>query len=369
MRAVRILFVFNHPAPYKVAFLNALARRVDLAVIFERRRNKDRPETFYEGERPAFRLVPIRGIPLGRENCLSNGIVRHLRKNRYDLVVMNGYSQIPEMLAVRYLKKHEIPYCLEINGGIVKARESALKRKIKTGFIQGATFYLSPDKVSDRYLVHYGADPKAIHAYDYSSIHESEIRADRPSDEEKKALRKKLGISAKEVFVTSGQLIARKNYLSLIKVWGTMGNDRLLLIAGEGKMRRRYEKYMTKNKINNVRLLGFLSRRRLFEIYRATDAFVFPSREDIYGHVINEALSQGLPVISLPNVNAARKLIRNGSNGYVVESLEGEAFRKALDDVMAKDMFDACIATAEKNTIEIMADEHAAVFASWEAGR
>jgi glycosyltransferase involved in cell wall biosynthesis len=47
--------------------------------------------------------------------------------------------------------------------------------------------------------------------------------------------------------------------------------------------------------------------------------FVFLSKEDIYGHVINEALSQGLPVVSSSHVNAAAHLIKNGYDGFLID--------------------------------------------------
>ena len=44
---MRILFVFNHPAPYKINLLNAIAKEHDLDVIFERTSNSNRPKDFY----------------------------------------------------------------------------------------------------------------------------------------------------------------------------------------------------------------------------------------------------------------------------------------------------------------------------------
>lgn len=121
--------------------------------------------------------------------------------------------------------------------------------------------------------------------------------------------KKELNISSKYIYISCGQLIKRKNYLNLIRNWPS-GENKLLLIAGIGKEEKKIKRYLRQNAIKNVKLLGFLSREKLFKYYNISDAFIFPSAEDIYGHVINEAMSQGLNVISLPNVNAARKLIK-----------------------------------------------------------
>ena len=100
----------------------------------------------------------------------------------------------------------------------------------------------------------------------------------------------------------------------------------------------------------------------MFEYFRTADAFLFPSKEDIYGHVINEAFSQGIPVISTDKVNSAIKLIKDGINGYMLEKLEGESFEKAINDVLSLDCFTSCTNTAKENTIEKMAEAHIKMF-------
>ena len=50
----------------------------------------------------------------------------------------------------------------------------------------------------------------------------------------------------------------------------------------------------------------------------AADAFVLPTREDIWGLVINEAMAYGLPVVTTDRCNAGLELIKNNVNGYVV---------------------------------------------------
>ena len=350
----KVLFVFNHPAPYKVRILNELASFLDLDVIFERQDNSDRNKNFYFEKDYKFNLLPIKGIKLGTEGFCSNGIIKILKKNKYDLVIMNGYSHLSEMKTIKYLKKHSLPYCLYINGGIIDKEESLFKRKLKTKYISGASFYMSPDENSDEYLVYYGADKSQIKRYVYSTIYESEILEKPLTKDEVIKERKKLNIDSKEVYISSGQLIKRKNYLSLVKKWPN-DKDKMLLIAGDGKQRKEIEDYLSKSKKDNVRLLGFLKRDELLSYFRICDGFIFSSNQDIYGHVINEALSQGLPVLSLPNVNAAKKLIKDGYNGYIVKDIDKlVSSLEKLKDCPKENS----IKTAKENTIETMAESH-----------
>jgi len=350
----RILIVFNHPAPYKVRLFNELSKHYDLHVIFERDSASDRSKDFYFEEKYNFTVHKIHGIKLGAEGLLSCGVKKHLKRNKYDLVIMNGYSHYPEMNAISYLKKHNIPFVLYINGGVIK-KESSFKQKIKTNYIKSASFYFSPDEESNKYLIHYGASKERILNYPYSTIYDKEIADKKPNKEE---LRSKLNIHFDKVFVSAGQLIRRKNYLSLVKEWQKFPGNYGLFLLGDGKQRDEIEQLIKEQNLKNVILTGFLSRQKMFDYFSASDAFLFPSNEDIYGHVINEAMSQGLPVISTNKVNSAIKLIKNGVNGYLLESLEGENLREAIDDVLKTDSFDASTVVARENTIEKMVEAH-----------
>ena len=350
----KILIVFNHPAPYKVRLFNELSKHFDLHVIFERKSASDRSKSFYFEEKYNFTTHKIHGINIGTEGMLSCGVKKHLQKYEYDLVIMNGYSHFPEMNAINHLKKWKIPYVLYINGGTIK-KESGLKYKIKRHFIRQANAYFSPDEESNKYLQYYGANANHIFNYPYSTIYENEILKTKP---DKVQIRKELGINFDKVFVSAGQLIKRKNYLSLVEKWQKFPENHGLFLIGDGKQRKEIEALIKEKNLKNVILTGFLPREEMFKYFRASDAFLFPSKEDIYGHVINEAMSQGISVVSTNKVNSATKLIKNGVNGYVLENFDDDELQNAINNVLKLDAFDACISTAKDNTIEKMAEAH-----------
>ena len=349
----KVLIVFNHPAPYKVRLFNALAKYFDLHVIFERGSASDRNKDFYFEEKCNFTTHKIKGIKIGKENFISNGVNKHIKNNKYDLIIMNGYSQFAEMKAISFLKKNNIPYVLYINGGIIK-KDSSFKKKLKTKYIKGALAYFSPDKASNEYLVYYGADEKKIYNYPYSTVYEKEICYSKPNQED---IRKELGINFEKVFVSSGQLIERKNYISLVKEWKKFPENYGLFLIGDGNQKREIEKLIKEENLKNVVLTGFLQREKMFDYFKAADCFLFPSKQDIYGHVINEAFSQGVPVISTKNVNSALKLI-NEKNGFLLDKLEGEELKEKIEAVLKKDCFLDCIQTAKANCIEVMVERH-----------
>jgi len=359
---MKVFIAFNHPAPYKVALFNGLANFIDLHVIFERTTARNRNQLFYQNPQYLFTTHPICGCYLGNENVLSWGIKKHLKHNSYDLIVMNGYSTFAEMIALRYLKKHHIPYVFAINGGVVRPKESRIKRGIKHYFIDGATYYLSPSEEADRYLIHYGVARKSILHFPYSTIYEEEIVTKKISSLEKCYSRSKMGIPGEQVFVSVGQFIERKNNMRLLQVWKSMPKTRTLVLIGEGPDRHKYEAFIKENHLTNVLLFDFKNRAAVLHLLRLADYAIFLSKEDIYGHVVNEALSQGLGVIASHKMVAARTLITDNVNGFQVDPENEIQVLEAINKIVTKDFYKKAVETAKNNTIEAMVARHVAIF-------
>ena len=363
---MHVLFVFNHPAPYKVRLFNELSRTIKVTALFERLKNRDRNSHFYDNNEINFETVHIRGIDLGKENHFSSGIVKHLKSHRYDLVIMNGWHTFSEMMALDYLKKHRKPYVFYINGGLIKENETTLKRRIKRHYISGASWYFSPDENSNRYLIYYGTEANKIVNYPYSTIYQNEILSSSLSRQEKDILRSKLNLHHERIFVSCGQFIPRKNYERLISYWRNRPDNELLLIIGGGPQKRKYQNLIARYSLKNVKLIDFVPREQLFSYFQAADGYLFPSKEDIYGHVINEALSQGLPVISNQHVNSALRLIKDEKNGYVIDFADDTQIDMAIEGLARNgDMTSEALKTARENTIEIMAAAHLKAFNDW----
>jgi len=329
-----------------------------LTVLFERANESGRNAILYS-ERPLnFTAKISKSLHLGGVNNWTRQPIEEIKKGQYDLIVINGWRTLTERNTISYLKRRRIPFLFYINGGIIKPHENAIKAIIKTGYIQGASHYFCPDENSFQYLVHYGADPKRISIYPYSSIYSDEVLPSPYTDAQKSSLRKHLKIEGGKIFVSTGQFIKRKNFAELIDIWRNVPKDWILLLIGEGKEKKRYQRKAKSFGLSNMILMPFVPHKELLRIFRACDAFVFLSKEDIYGHVINEALSQGLPVVSSSHVNAARHLIKNGYDGYLVELNDRQGIEKAISETLEKSMQINAINVAKENTLEVMARYH-----------
>ncbi len=353
---MKIFWLFNHPAPYKVNLFNLLGKKAEVEAYFERSSEKGRNALFYSETPISFSAHFCKGISWGEMDNYSRDPIKALKKNRYDVIVLNGWRTLTEQRTIAYCKRNKLPYVFLINGGIVKEKELGLLKAIKTHFISGASAYLSPDEKSKQYLVHYGAEDSRVFYYPYSSIFEKELQEKPLSKEGKQALRKELGLQGEKVFLSAGQLIPRKNYAPLIRFWKSRPQGESLYILGDGEQKEELLLLIKELGLTNVFLLPHKPHDEVLKYFSAGDCFLFPSKEDIYGHVINEALSQGVPVISSPNVNAALHLIKDGRNGFLDSfEKEGELGEK-LSCFPDQRMEEEALRTARGFTMETSAE-------------
>ena len=350
---MKILIVFNHPAPYKIRLFNELAKYFDLEVIFEREKATNRPDTFYNAKDFNFKYSILKKGAYGEENSNTSELKKIIkaRYKEFDAIIMNGYATPTELRAIHFMNMHHIPYVLYINGGLIK-KESFLKKWLKTKFISSAARYFSPCEQADEYLHYYGADQSKISHYVYSTIYEKDIV--KPlSKEEKLVLRKKFDLPDGDLYISASQFIKRKNNTQLIDCFRSL--KATLLLVGEGDQKEEYQRIIQESGQTNVIIRPFEKRDNLFELMKACDGFITLSTEDIYGHTTNEAFAMGLPVLSSNKVVGSRHLIKDGVNGYLVDLSDNQDIIDKINSLKEINPNEA-IKTAKENTIELMVE-------------
>ncbi len=347
---MKTLFVFNHPAPYKVHVFNELNKLTDIQVIFEREKAKDRPASFYGANKYDFPVIFFNSCYFSNENTFTGKVKKYVKKHHseYDVIVMNGYSTIAEMRTIKYLIKHHIKYVLQINGGVIK-KENSLKKKIKTYYISHAYKYLSPCLEADKYLEYYGARKEDILHYPYGNFFDKEIVAKPVDAKTKEEIRKKWNLPNGKIFVNASQFIERKNNIQLIELF--KNREENLLLIGSGKEKEQYQKIIDEHNISNIKIIDFLKRDELFEVLKGCDYFITLSFQDIFGHTTVEAMANGLPVISSDRVVSSLDLIEDGKNGYIVDIEDNDKIISAIENI-DKCSSELAIQTAKEHTIE-----------------
>jgi glycosyltransferase involved in cell wall biosynthesis len=146
-----------------------------------------------------------------------------------------------------------------------------------------------------------------------------------------------------------------------------MSEDTGIYIVG-GEATEEYLKLRVELGLKNVHFLGFQKKERLAQYYMAADLFVLPTREDIWGLVINEAMAYGLPVITTQRCVAGLELIEDGVNGYVVPVEDADELAQKMGAVLHSDLEAMGKASLDKirpYTLENMAKTHAEIFGVW----
>lgn len=316
---MKVLYLTCIPAPYKVNFLNELNKLCDLTVIFEREYASDRDSSWKKGNIYKFKYTYLKGVKYSNDSSLSLGVIKHLRNNTYDYIVFGVYHTATAMITMQFLKTKHKPFILSSDGGFVKS-DSKLMFKIKKHFISMAEYYLSPGGETDRYLKHYGARKERIYHYPFTSVSESKILKSVISFEEKLEIKKKLGMKEKCIILSVGQFIPRKGFDLLIEAFKKMNSNYGLYIVGGVPTQEYMSIAKSTGKISQIHFVPFVKADELENYYLAADVFAFPTREDIWGLVVVEALSKGLPVITTDKCNAGCELIKNGYNGWLIKS-------------------------------------------------
>lgn len=145
------------------------------------------------------------------------------------------------------------------------------------------------------------------------------------------AKRRELGIPADAVVVVSaGELIPRKNHITMLRAIAGTGNrdDIIYVICGHGELEEELRKQAKALGIEEkVIFAGY--RNDLFDIYRACDICAFPSLQEGLPVALLEAMAIGLPVVC-SDIRGSNELIDEGRGGFRLPAEDSEAFCLAV---------------------------------------
>ena len=314
---MKILFVTNIPVPYRIDFYNELGKKVDLTVVFEAKGAADQGIKFNYNfdEIKNFKAIFLSDGNI-KENKINWTIFKAIKGN-YDKIVLTSYSYMTEMALLIYFKFKRVPYYLSSDGGIIKYKEQKLRKWYKTFLISGAKGYFSPSDMSDKYLEYYGAKKNVIYRYPFTSYKKKNQIEEIITDIEKETIKTKLNINETYLVLGVGQFIYRKGWDLLLNAMEGISDEVALCLIG-GKPTEEYKRIVAEKKLQHVYFMDFMKSEELSEYYKAADLFVLPTREDIWGLVINEAMNYGLPVITTTACVAGQELVENYKNGFIL---------------------------------------------------
>jgi glycosyltransferase involved in cell wall biosynthesis len=338
---MRILFVFGKALPYRLDFFRSLSRRFNVAFLMEYVDQKDRINTeglIYE----TYRTV---SIPfLGKYGSFWYGsptipvnLATKLINDDWDLIISKSIGTLASYISFfisRILKK---PFILwDETWYFPLTLERRVTLPLTRVMVKGAKAIIVPGSKSRDFFISLGADPHKIFIAPNAG---EELEKDQKIV---KSLRRSLGLKEKKVVLYFGRLIERKGCQHLLEAFAKLERqipNVHLIFAGDGPYKGNLKNMLLKLKGQNVSFLGYIEEKDKGSIYSLGSFVVIPSIKtsitaEIWGMVLNEAMSLGKPVIATDAVGGAFDMIMNGFNGFIVKERDEHELYLRIRELM-----------------------------------
>jgi glycosyltransferase involved in cell wall biosynthesis len=154
-----------------------------------------------------------------------------------------------------------------------------------------------------------------------------------------------------------GRLEPEKGLSFLVQALAKLGRkDTVLLFVGAGDERSALELESAHSNVPVV-FAGYVPTDELYRYYALADVFVLPSIttptfKEPWGLVVNEAMNQGVPVVTTDAVGAAAGgLVQNDTNGFIVPEQDVEALAQAIGRLLNDEALRAKMGKASLQTV------------------
>ncbi len=317
----KVLYFTDMPSPYKVKFLNLFAKECDLTVYFERENHSDRNEEWIIGNKLDFQYKKI--FTLLKSIKLIFG---DISKQNPDIVFNTYYSTIRGILITLACKLFKSKMVIIADGGIPIKRSKVVEKLISI-IMNQACYVMSSGEQTNKYFEYYDVNKNKIYNYHFSSLTKEEIKANQRYSAE---LYSEKNCTFKILYV--GQIIERKGIDILLKA--IKGLDYVHVDIVGGNANDEINQLVKELEIKNVCFHGFKIGIELSKFYAECDVFVLPTRYEIWGLVVNEAISFGKPVITSDKCNAGIDLCEKYHCGLIFESENIGDLRNKIDELI-----------------------------------
>lgn len=338
----RIALVTNIPRPYRVPLYEGLNQQIEEAggsfqVFFYSDLNKHirrKGTSIANGRYPHTSCYGFE-LPLGYERVVSipTPLLPAL-KSYTPTAVICGTFGIAGYLTWWYAHRRHIPY-IQWSGATIhrQRQESVLNTYTQRFLARRAQAAITYGTAAGDYLVQLGLPKEKIvigvNAVNTQFFMEKSQEAKAETAEWKKKPEWQ-GLH----FLLVGNLVKRKgieyvlNALTLIK--DSIGAFHLHLV-GDGPLKTELQTQAKKGGFENaLHFWGNQPFAKMPFFYALADCLLFPSLYDVWGLILNEAMSCGLPVISSSLAGATRDLVEDGINGWVVHPQNVPALAEAI---------------------------------------
>lgn len=329
----RAVFITNIPSPYRVDFFSFMQKnftQYEFYILFSGAGMENRKWNVEMEEIDHYRFLKSRTIIIrkrfdDRYVFIPVGVGKALKEIAPDLVFAMEYN--PTILrAVHWCRRHKVPFISWTDGTLNSEKNIGKVQRLSRSYIvKRAAAFIASSTASKEAQIAYGADPRKCFI-SYLTV-----------DIQKYLYHKQLEPLLHKQLLYVGSLIQRKGLDLLLPALAKTSSDIRLVIVGEGQEKELLERQMNELGIaGRVDFRGYLEGQPLTDLYRESDVFILPTREDCFGLVLLEAMCASLPVISSKYADGARDLITQNENGFIVDPEDTESFADAIERIFSE---------------------------------
>jgi glycosyltransferase involved in cell wall biosynthesis len=318
-RRSRIALLVNMVSPARISLYTGLAKSFDLLILHGgTERNRDSWRNVHK-MLPLARVVKVWGwqIPITRrmhgqtfdERYLHfhPGYLWHLLRFRPDAIITNEMGA-RTLIALIYGTVFHKPVWVWWGGTVHTENKKSgfLRRSLRWLLSCWVEHWISYGRSSTEYLLMLGVSQRRI------------LELQNTADERYSAspAQPKFDLQPRPILLYVGQFIARKGVDLLLQAAATLqrqGAEFSLLLVGSGRGKQATERLADELGLRNVHFHPSQTPSEMPAVYSSADVLVFPTLEDPWGLVANEAILSGLPVLCSKYAGCAEELFSSDS--------------------------------------------------------
>jgi glycosyltransferase involved in cell wall biosynthesis len=232
---------------------------------------------------------------------VTPGFAWHLVRFRPEAVISNEMG-LRTLTALAYGTLFRKPVWVWWGGTAHTERNIGPLRKIIRKVVAWwARHWISYGRTSTEYLLQLGVRRERI-LESQNAVDEDRFQVDAEPA---------WAISPRPVLLHAGQFIERKGLGSLLAAAAVLqqqGCEFSLLLVGGGRERQALEERVAALGLKNVHFRPAQTPDKMPSVYRSADVLIFPTLEDVWGLVANEAILSGIPVLCSKYAGCAAEL-------------------------------------------------------------
>lgn len=339
MRKRKLAIAVNTIAPYRLPIYAALGEHYDTLLLHggaeaNRAWELNIPAHLQARKVWTWQLrlkkkTGVIGVTDTRHFHVNLGLIWELPRFRPDIIISNELG-LRTLISMVYAKLARVPHWVWWGGTMHSERNiTGIKKRLRSLMAGMMKHWISYGETSTEYLEFIGVPRTRILQIQNCVPHETFLK-------EPASTRSWFVGEPRPVLFSVGQLVARKGLDKLIDACGRLvkqGFQFTLALAGNGPDKEKLQEQAAAVQIPSFQLLGNQSQEALNELYRAADVFIFPTLEDVWGLVANEAVWTGIPVLCSKYAGCVPEIIPSEN---VFDPNDPDSFDAALRKIFTK---------------------------------